>query len=415
MYPGYSVGTYGGYVQQPYQQYPSLQTQYVPQYPYGHTHTHTPHGDMKDESQWRSLYVGNLPSAMPDMLLYEIFSAIAPIANWKVIKDKSSGKTLGYGFVDYYDHDAAKAALESLNGRKILDTEIKVNWAHIANGNREEAASYFTLFVGDLSSDVTDKALQKAFSPFGDVKDARVMIDPNTGRSRGFGFISYRTKQEAESALGQMNGEWLGSRAVRVNWANQKSQNQPNPTELTELGTESSTSVYVGNLPAQVSEDSLRQLFSEFSPSIEQIRIYKGFAFVHFNTHQQAKQALTTVSGRTLMDRQVKCGWGKERPSSSAPSPLTAPTSPVTSAVTSPYSTSPAGSIAPQYSPYSYPQAGMDAYSSIAYYPQYYGTQYYGYPPSAPAYPAAYSAELGPSILGLPPNPNNMSKPSSSH
>jgi nucleolysin TIA-1/TIAR len=350
--------------------------------------------------------VGNLPNAMPDMLLYEIFSTIAPIANWKVIKDKSSGKSLGYGFVDYYDHEAAKAALESLNGRKILDSEIKVNWAHIANGNREEAAGYFTLFVGDLSGDVNDKTLQTAFAPFGDVKDARVMIDPNTGRSRGFGFISYRTKQEAETALGQMNGEWLGSRAVRVNWANQKNQSTPTPAEVFEQGTESNTSVYVGNLPSQVTEDSLRQLFSEFSQSIEQIRIYKGFAFVHFNTHQQAKQALTTVSGRTLMDRHVKCGWGKERPSSGS-SGLSAPTSPVTSS----YSTSPAGSMAAQYPPYSYPQAGMEAYSSIAYYPQYYGAQYYGYPPSAPAYPAAYSAELGPSILGLPSNPNNISKP----
>ena len=120
---------------------------------------------------------------------------------------------------------------------------MKVNWAHIANGNREDASSFLfyilnrvfflmgrsmkgmhTIFVGDLSNDVTDKVLRKAFSGFGEVTDARVMMDTITGRSRGFGFVSYRTRAEAEQAMGQMNGEWLGSRAIRTNWANQKSQ-----------------------------------------------------------------------------------------------------------------------------------------------------------------------------------------------
>jgi len=347
---------------------------------------------------------------MPEMLLYEIFSTIAPVANWKVIKDKNTGKSMGYGFVDYYDHEAAKTALESLNGRKILDNEMKVNWAHIANGNREEAAAFYTLFVGDLSGDVTDKKLQKAFSPFGEVKDARVMMDPNTGRSRGFGFISYRTKQEAESALAQMNGEWLGSRAIRVNWANQKNQTQQT-SELSEQGTENNTSVYVGNLQPTVTEESIRQLFSEFSPGIEQIRIHKGFAFVHFKAHQQAKQALLTVNGRVLMDRTVKCGWGKESNTGTGASAVPPPTTAATSSpLISAYPPATTAYMPPQY-PYSYPQAGVEAYSSI-YYPQYYGTQYYGYPPSTAAYPAAtYSPDMGPSILGLPSAPNSVPKP----
>ena len=63
-----------------------------------------------------------------------------------------------------------------------------------------------TIFVGDLSGEVTDKTLRKAFSPFGEVTDARVMMDSTTGRSRGFGFVSYRTRAEAEQAMGQMNG-----------------------------------------------------------------------------------------------------------------------------------------------------------------------------------------------------------------
>ena len=50
------------------------------------------------------------------------------------------------------------------------------------------------------------------------------MWDPNSGKSRGFGFVAFKAKADAERAIATMNGEWLGGRPLRVNWANQKSQ-----------------------------------------------------------------------------------------------------------------------------------------------------------------------------------------------
>lgn len=52
--------------------------------------------------------------------------------------------------------------------------------------------------------------------------DAHVMWDQISGKSRGFGFVVFKEKADAETALGAMNGQWLGSRAIRCNWANQK-------------------------------------------------------------------------------------------------------------------------------------------------------------------------------------------------
>ena len=52
------------------------------------------------------------------------------------------------------------------------------------------------------------------------------MWDMNTGKSRGYGFLAFRDRTDAEQAIATMNGEWLGSRAIRVNWANQKNQGQ---------------------------------------------------------------------------------------------------------------------------------------------------------------------------------------------
>jgi RNA recognition motif-containing protein len=52
--------------------------------------------------------------------------------------------------------------------------------------------------------------------------EAHVMWDPVSGKSRGFGFVAFRDKTDAEQAIATMNGEWLGSRAIRCNWATQK-------------------------------------------------------------------------------------------------------------------------------------------------------------------------------------------------
>eukprot|EP00009_Paramoeba_aestuarina_P004322 CAMPEP_0201511964 /NCGR_PEP_ID=MMETSP0161_2-20130828/4324_1 /ASSEMBLY_ACC=CAM_ASM_000251 /TAXON_ID=180227 /ORGANISM="Neoparamoeba aestuarina, Strain SoJaBio B1-5/56/2" /LENGTH=303 /DNA_ID=CAMNT_0047907645 /DNA_START=246 /DNA_END=1153 /DNA_ORIENTATION=+ len=270
--------------------------------------------DPDDESQWRSLYVGNLPLTIIEENLFEIFGRAGPVSHCKIIKEKSTGKSLGYGFVDYFDHEAAVLALESFNSYKILEHELKVNWAHVTSHAH-------TLFVGDLSGEVTEQMLTSAFSSSGDVTDSRVMMDANTGRSRGFGFVSFRSKGDAEKALRDMNGEWVGSRAIRVNWANQKNHishhhntpSTPNTNTYGQPVSDTNTSVYIGNLPHSLTENDVLLLVSDFAPHIEQVRLHKGYAFIHFKTHEQAKEAIHYLPGRTIIDRQIKCGWGKER------------------------------------------------------------------------------------------------------
>ena len=126
-------------------------------------------------------------------------------------------------FFDSHELRAAETALQTLNGRKIFDTEVKVNWANQGTANKEDTQNHFHVFVGDLSPEVNDEILNKAFGAFGSLSDARVMWDMSSGKSRGYGFLAFRDKTDAEQAIATMNGEWLGSRAIRVNWANQVS------------------------------------------------------------------------------------------------------------------------------------------------------------------------------------------------
>ncbi|KAF7315317.1 HMG box domain-containing protein [Mycena indigotica] len=76
------------------------------------------------------------------------------------------------------------------------------------------------VYVGNLSWNTTDESLRAAFSEFGQVLDCIVMRDRETGRSRGFGFVTYGSSQEADTAIGSLNEQELDGRRIRVNLAN---------------------------------------------------------------------------------------------------------------------------------------------------------------------------------------------------
>ena len=75
------------------------------------------------------------------------------------------------------------------------------------------------LYVGNLPYTVRDDDLQQAFSAFGAVSSAKVMMERDTGRSKGFGFVEMGSDAEAQSAISGMNGQSLGGRSLVVNEA----------------------------------------------------------------------------------------------------------------------------------------------------------------------------------------------------
>ena len=75
------------------------------------------------------------------------------------------------------------------------------------------------LYVGNLAYTVRDESLQTAFAPFGTVTSAKVMMDRETGRSKGFGFVEMSSSAEAQAAMNAMNGQSIEGRAVVVNEA----------------------------------------------------------------------------------------------------------------------------------------------------------------------------------------------------
>ncbi|CAI9100767.1 OLC1v1037934C1 [Oldenlandia corymbosa var. corymbosa] len=300
-----------------------------------------------DSSTCRSVYVGNIHPQVTEPLLQEVFSSTGPLEGCKLIrKEKSS-----YGFVDYFDRRSAALAIVTLNGRQLFGQPIKVNWAY-ANAQREDTTNHFNIFVGDLSPEVTDATLFACFSVYPSISDARVMWDQKTGRSRGFGFVSFRSQQEAQSAINDLNGKWLGSRQIRCNWAakgatngdDKQSSDAKSVVELTNGTSEDGqdqtsedapennaqyTTVYVGNLAPEVTSAGLHQYFHSLGAGvIDDVRVQrdKGFGFVRYSTHAEAARAIQLGNAQVFYGKAIKCSWGsKPTPPGTSSTPLPPP------------------------------------------------------------------------------------------
>ncbi|XP_031105536.1 oligouridylate-binding protein 1B-like isoform X1 [Ipomoea triloba] len=310
-----------------------------------------PSGNMPpgfDPSTCRSVYVGNIHQQVTEPLLQEVFSSTGPVEGCKLIRKEDSS----YGFVHYYDRASATLAILSLNGRHLFGQPIKVNWAY-ASSQREDTSSHYNIFVGDLSPEVTDAMLFTCFSTYPSCSDARVMWDQNTGRSRGYGFVSFRNEQDAQCAINDLTGKWLGSRQIRCNWATKGANNNDTKqssdaksvVELTNVSSEDGkeatnneapennpqfTTVYVGNLAPEVTQlDLHRHLHALGAGVIEEVRVQrdKNFGFVRYNTHAEAALAIQMGNAQSILrGRQIKCSWGnKPTPPGTASNPLPPP------------------------------------------------------------------------------------------
>ena len=80
------------------------------------------------------------------------------------------------------------------------------------------------LYVGNLSFQTSTSQLEGLFADFGEVTDAQVITDRDTGQSRGFGFVEMKTSEAADSAISSLNGKEVDGRQLKVNIAKQRSR-----------------------------------------------------------------------------------------------------------------------------------------------------------------------------------------------
>ncbi|KAK8507341.1 hypothetical protein V6N12_072608 [Hibiscus sabdariffa] len=308
----------------------------------------------------RSLWIGDLQPWMDENFLINIFAQTGEVASAKVIRNKQTSLPEGYGFIEFVSHAAAERVLQSYNGVPMPSSEqnFRLNWASLGYGEkRQEEGSDYTIFVGDLAADVSDYLLQETFKAvYPSVKGAKVVTDRTTGRSKGYGFVRFANETEQIRAMTEMNGIYCSTRAMRVGPAANKKpvtsqqyqkghqealileglelvlvfvvnmriftfgqstyQNtQGNPGE----NDPNNTTIFVGGLDPSVSEDQLKQIFSQLGEVVHvKIPANKNCGFVQYANRSSAEQALSVLNGTILGGRNVRLSWGRSPSSKQA-------------------------------------------------------------------------------------------------
>ncbi|KAJ7944315.1 Polyadenylate-binding protein 8 [Quillaja saponaria] len=173
-----------------------------------------------ERNQEATAYVGNLDAQATEELLWELFVQAGPVVNVYVPKDRVTNLHQGYGFVEFRSEDDADYAIKVLNMIKLYGKPIRVNKASQDKKSLDVGAN---LFIGNLDPDVDEKLLYDTFSAFGViVTNPKIMRDPDTGNSRGFGFISYDSFEASDAAIEAMTGQYLCNRQITVSYAYKK-------------------------------------------------------------------------------------------------------------------------------------------------------------------------------------------------
>ncbi|XP_059301494.1 polyadenylate-binding protein RBP45-like isoform X2 [Lycium ferocissimum] len=271
----------------------------------------------------RTLWIGDLQFWMDEQYLYNCFAQTGEVVSAKVIRNKQTQQSEGYGFVEFNSHAAAERNLQAYNGTLMpnIEQNFRLNWASLGSGEkRTDNTPEYTIFVGDLAADVTDYMLQETFrANYPSLKGAKVVTDRATGHTKGYGFVRFGDESEQIRAMTEMNGKFCSTRAMRIGPAANKKNagGQMQASSYQSTGTQNeddptNTTIFVGNLDANVTDDHLRQVFGNYGQLLHvKIPVGKRCGFVQFADRSCAEEALRALSGTQLGGQSIRLSWGR--------------------------------------------------------------------------------------------------------
>ncbi|XP_073339989.1 polyadenylate-binding protein 4 [Pagrus major] len=259
-----------------------------------------------------NVFIKNLDKSIDNKALYDTFSAFGNILSCKVVCDENGSK--GYAFVHFETQDAADRAIEKMNGMLLNDRKVFVGRFKSRKEREAElgakAKEFTNVYIKNFGDDMDDERLKELFDKYGKTLSVKVMTDP-TGKSRGFGFVSYEKHEDANKAVEDMNGTELNGKTVFVGRAQKKMERQAELKRKFELLKQERISryqgvnLYIKNLDDTIDDEKLRKEFSPFG-SITSAKVMleegrsKGFGFVCFSSPEEATKAVTEMNGRIV-------------------------------------------------------------------------------------------------------------------
>jgi len=202
-----------------------------------------------EERDSRTIFVMQLSQRVRARDIEEFFSSVGKIRDTKLIMCNKTRRFKGIAYVEFKDIESVPLAL-GLNGQKLLGVPVIVQ---PSQAEKNRVATYgadtgmstgilgqsnasmlagvvnkgpMRLYVGSLHFNITEEMLKGIFEPFGKISMIQLIMDQDTGRSKGYGFITYAEAEDAKKALEQMNGFELAGRAMKVGHVTDRTDGQ---------------------------------------------------------------------------------------------------------------------------------------------------------------------------------------------
>uniref|UniRef100_A0A8C5N5K2 Polyadenylate-binding protein n=1 Tax=Gouania willdenowi TaxID=441366 RepID=A0A8C5N5K2_GOUWI len=264
-----------------------------------------------------NIFIKNLDKSIDNKALYDTFSAFGNILSCKVVCDENGSK--GYGFVHFETHEAAERAIEKMNGMLLNDRKVFVGRFKSRKEREAElgarAREFTNVYIKNFGEDMDDEKLRELFGRYGPALSIRVMTD-ETGKSKGFGFVSFERHEDAQKAVDDMNGKEMNGRQMYVGRAQKKGERQNELKRKFEqmkqdrMTRYQGVNLYVKNLDDGLDDERLRKEFSPFG-TITSAKVMmeggrsKGFGFVCFSSPEEATKAVTEMNGRIVATKPL--------------------------------------------------------------------------------------------------------------
>lgn len=264
-----------------------------------------------------NIFIKNLDKSIDNKALYDTFSAFGNILSCKVVCDENGSK--GYGFVHFETQEAAERAIDKMNGMLLNDRKVFVGRFKSRKEREAElgarAKEFTNVYIKNFGEDMDDERLKEMFGKYGPALSVKVMTD-ESGKSKGFGFVSFERHEDAQKAVDEMNGKDMNGKAIYVGRAQKKVERQ---TELKRkfeqmkqdrITRYQGVNLYVKNLDDGIDDERLRKEFSPFG-TITSAKVMmeggrsKGFGFVCFSSPEEATKAVTEMNGRIVATKPL--------------------------------------------------------------------------------------------------------------
>ncbi|KAL1531607.1 heterogeneous nuclear ribonucleoprotein 1-like [Salvia divinorum] len=204
---------------------PDNQDDDVPRTP-DNVNSENSHPHTGDGASPGKIFIGGLARETTSDQFIKYFGKYGEITDSVIMKDRSTGQPRGFGFVTYADSSVVDRVIEEthiINGKQV---EIKRT---IPRGANSKDFKTKKIFVGGIPTTVDDDEFRDFFSNFGEVKEQQIMRDHSTGRSRGFGFITFESDQSVDDLLAKGNRLDFSGTQVEIKKAEPKKTNLPPP------------------------------------------------------------------------------------------------------------------------------------------------------------------------------------------